>query len=196
MVPTSVGPAATEEIDDLREHDREVLEFLATAPSSFVGFQGLRRRLRIHPEQLSRALQRLAREDLITRTDLGYRVSSKALSLLSPESLSTDTIDAPILQAYLPGDVDVRALVRDLKGSWIGPLRWYGLAETAAGVRLSWATEDDNLQLDVAIEAGQLTIRANVTSPARLDEAARLGHQLFQHVSRQSSHGSYPSLSG
>src|SRR5947209_9720163 len=87
MVPTSVDPSAREALDDLRDHDREVLEFLSHDPDSQVAFQGLRRRLGIHPEQLSRALHRLADSELVERTDLGYRVSRRALGFLSPSSL-------------------------------------------------------------------------------------------------------------
>src|SRR3989304_2102358 len=104
MVPPSVDPRAQEELEDLREHDRVVLEFLSRDPSSLVGFAGLRRRLRIHPEQLSRALQRLARDDLISRTDLGYRISPKGASILSPGALEREPEGVPVLQAYLPGD--------------------------------------------------------------------------------------------
>src|SRR3990172_4563601 len=113
MVPGSVDPTVREELDDLREHDRQVLEFLSQDPASLVGFQGIRRRLRIHPEQLSRALHRLARDELVDRTNLGYRISSKALSILSPGvlALARDAPAVPILQTYLPPNLDLRQLV-------------------------------------------------------------------------------------
>ena len=41
MVPGSVDPTVREELDDLREHDRQVLEFLSQDPASLVGFQAL-----------------------------------------------------------------------------------------------------------------------------------------------------------
>src|SRR3989304_429388 len=97
MVPATADPTAREEIEDLRENDREVLEFLSRDPGSLVGFQGLRRRLRIHPEKLSRALQRLARDELVDRTDLGYRVTPKALSILSPTAIEADSPGGPLL---------------------------------------------------------------------------------------------------
>jgi len=192
----AADPSTRPDIDALREHDRDVLEFLSRVPASSVGFQGLRRRLRIHPEQLSRALQRLARDDLITKTALGYRVGPKALSVLSPDALPREASGVPILQTYVPGDVNVPALVQSLKGSWIGPLRWYALSEAAGGTRVTWATEDEAIQLDVEIGSGRLAITADVVSPDRLDEAARLGHQLFQHIAREASHDAYAGLSG
>jgi DNA-binding Lrp family transcriptional regulator len=189
MVPTSVDPMAENGLQDLREHDREVLEFLSKDPAAQIAFQGIRRRLGIHPEQLSRALHRLAEDDLVQKTEVGYRVTARAMSIFSPKEWSSDRPGATILQTYLPADVDVRALVAAVRGSWVGPLRWYGLVESDGEVRLSWALEDESIQLDVRIHAGQLTIMAGVDAHERLDEAARLGHLLFRQIAGEVSRG-------
>jgi DNA-binding Lrp family transcriptional regulator len=196
MVPTSVDLAARESLDDLREHDREVLEFLSQDPSTQVAFQGLRRRLGIHPEQLSRALHRLADDNLVEHTDLGYRVTPRAMQVLSPERLQTDEPGITILQTYLPANLDLRGLVQALRGAWVGPLRWYGLSEFADGMRLAWALEDDSIRLEIFVRPGQLVVTAKVTSPDRLDDATRLGHQLFQHIVREVSREPYSAISG
>jgi hypothetical protein len=189
MVPTSVDPRADDGLQDLREHDREVLEFLSRDPAAQVAFQGIRRRLGIHPEQLSRALHRLADDDLVQKTEIGYRVTPKARSIFSPKEWSSDRPGSTILQTYLPADVDVRALVASLRGSWVGPLRWYGLVDSADELRLSWALEDESIQLSVRIHAGQLAIEADMASHDRLDEAARLGHLLFRQITNEVSRG-------
>ncbi len=181
---------------DLREHDREVLEFLSQDPSSQVAFQGLKRRLGIHPEQLSRALHRLADDNLVEHTDLGYRVTSRAMQVLSPGNLRSEDPGITILQTYLPANLDLRGLVQTLRGAWIGPLRWYGLSEFADGMRLAWALEDDSIRLETFIRPGQLVVTAKVVSPERLDDATRLGHQLFQHIVREVSGSSHTGLSG
>jgi DNA-binding Lrp family transcriptional regulator len=191
-----VDLAARESLDDLREHDREVLEFLSQDPSTQVAFQGLRRRLGIHPEQLSRALHRLADDNLVEHTDLGYRVTPRAMQVLSPERLQTDEPGITILQTYLPANLDLRGLVQALRGAWVGPLRWYGLSEFADGMRLAWALEDDSIRLEIFVRPGQLVVTAKVTSPDRLDDATRLGHQLFQHIVREVSREPYSAISG
>ena len=196
MVPTSVDPSARESLDDLRDRDREVLEFLSHDPDSHVAFQGLRRRLGIHPEQLSRALHRLADSELVERTDLGYRVTPRALSVMSPSAFPSEEQGVIILQTYLPADLDLRALVQRVHGSWIGPLRWYGLSESADGLRLAWALEDDSIRLETLIRPGHLAVIAKALSPDRLDDAARLGHQLFQHIAREVSGSGHSGLSG
>ena len=86
MVPGSAEPSVRQDFD-LREHDRHVLEFLSRDPSSQVAFQGIRRRLGIHPEQLSRALHRLADDGLVEHTEHGYRATAKALTVLSPSHM-------------------------------------------------------------------------------------------------------------
>jgi len=196
MVPEREESGIGAEALDLRDKDRVVLDLLRSEPRAAIGFQGLRRRLRIHPEQLSRALHRLAQDDLVLRTDLGYRISSKALAILSPEAFPRDPSGLPILQANLPGDVDLRALAIALKGSWIGPLRWYGTSESPSDLGISWVTEDDGIQLDARLRPGQLTIAAEGASPERLDEATRLGHLLFQHIAREVSRDMIAGLSG
>lgn len=195
MVPETGGPHIERDALDLREHDREVLEFLSQDPASRVAFQGLRRRLGIHPEQLSRALHRLADDDLVERTELGYRVTPRALGAISPTALRSEEPGVTILQTYLPADVDLRALVQSLHGTWIGPLRWYGLSEASEGMRLGWALEDDSIRLETIVRPGQLVVIAKVLSPDRLDDAARLGHQLFQHVVREASRETHSGLS-
>jgi len=196
MVPEGGGPRIEPASLDLREHDREVLEFLSQDPSSQVAFQGLRRRLGIHPEQLSRALHRLADDNLVEHTDLGYRVTPRAMQVLSPGSLPSEEPGVTILQTYLPANLDLRGLVQGLRGAWIGPLRWYGLSEFADGMRLAWALEDDTIRLETFIRPGQLVVSAKVASPDRLDDAARLGHQLFQHIVREVSREPYSGISG
>lgn len=181
---------------DLREHDREVLEFLSQDPFTQVAFQGLRRRLGIHPEQLSRALHRLAEDNLVEHTDLGYRVTPRAMEVLSPGALRPDGPGITILQTYLPTNLDLRRLVQTLRGAWVGPLRWYGLSEFADGMRLAWALEDDSIRLETFIRPGQLAVTAKVSSSDRLDDATRLGHQLFQHIVRDVSRESYAGISG
>src|SRR2546427_10701226 len=87
MAPGSATPSARQDFA-LRAHNRHVLEFLSRDPSSQVAFQGIRRRLGIHPEQLSRALHRLADDGLVEHTEHGYRATAKALTVLSPDALS------------------------------------------------------------------------------------------------------------
>lgn len=194
MVPGSAEPTAPSSVSNLREHDREVLEFLSSAPSSQVAFQGIRRRLGIHPEQLSRALHRLADDGLVERTDRGYRATAKALTVLSPDALSHVPEGLVVLETYLPADVAVASLVNALHGRWFGPLRWFGFSEEGEDFRLWWSTEDNAIQLEVRLHEGALRLLAHIASRNRLDEATRHAYLLFEHLSREISRGMYSAI--
>ena len=193
MVPGSAEPSIHDNLD-LREHDRDVLEFLSQDPSSQVAFQGIRRRLGIHPEQLSRALHRLADDGLVEHTEHGYRATAKALTVLGPDALTRTPEGLTVLETYLPADVEVRSLVQALQGRWFGPLRWFGFSEDSGELRLWRSTEDNAIQLEVRLHEGQLRVVAHVASGNRLDEAARHAYLLFEHLSREVSRGLYSGL--
>jgi hypothetical protein len=63
-------------------------------------------------------------------------------------------------------------------------------------MRLAWALEDDSIRLETFVRPGQLVVTAKVAAPNRLDDATRLGHQLFQHIVREASRESHPAISG
>ncbi len=193
MVPGEIGPTVREDVD-LREHDRDVLEFLSQTPTSQVAFQGIRRRLGIHPEQLSRALHRLAEDGLVERTEHGYRATARALTVLSPDTLTHTPEGLTVLETYLPADVVVRSLVGALQGRWFGPLRWFGFSEDEGELRLWWSTEDNGIQLEVQLHQERLRIVAHLASRNRLDEAARHAYLLFEHLSREISRRLYSGL--
>ncbi|HEV8595789.1 MAG TPA: helix-turn-helix domain-containing protein [Thermoplasmata archaeon] len=195
MVPGETSPTVHDTLD-LREHDRDVLEFLSQDPKSQVAFQGIRRRLGIHPEQLSRALHRLSGDGLVERTERGYRATAKALTVLSPDGLTKTPEGLTVLETYLPADLEVRSLVDALQGRWFGPLRWFGFSEDAGELRLWWSTEDNGIQLEVRLHEGQLRIVAHIAARNRLDEAARHAYLLFEHLSRELSRGLYSGMIG
>ena len=195
MVPGETGPGVQGSVD-LREHDRDVLEFLSQTPTGQVAFQGIRRRLRMHPEQLSRALHRLAEDGFVERAEHGYRVTAKALTVRSPDALTHTPEGLTVLETYVPADVVVRSLVDALQGRWFGPLRWFGFSEDEGELRLWWSTEDNAIQLEVRLHEAKLRIVAHLASRNRIDEAARHAYLLFEHLSREVSKGLYSGLIG
>ena len=168
---------------DLRENDRAVLEFLRGQSDAAVGFQGLRRRLGIHQEKLSRALQRLRRDDLVQKTDLGYRVSPRALSMLSPTAIRPAGTRIPLLRTFLPFDVNLRDLAASMRGSWFGPLHWYGLTESPDEIVLSWVSDDGAFQIDARMRTGTLSIDGLIDDPALRPQMLLAAHELFRHLS-------------
>src|SRR5438093_12558735 len=168
MVVAAGDNGIASEMQDLRESDREVLELLRNEPSSAVGFQGLKRRLGLHPEKLSRALRRLERDDLVEKTQLGYRIGERARTLLTPTAMKPAIPSIPILQTFLPPEVDLQGLATYLRGKWFGALRWYGLMETRDELTLSWLSEDDACQLDAHLRTRTVETLAHNTVPYQL----------------------------
>ena len=184
MVVASGDHGVTSEMQDLRESDREVLELLGNEPASAVGFQGLKRRLHLHPEKLSRALRRLERDDLVEKTELGYRIGERARDLLTPTAMKPAIPSVPILQTFLPPEVDLQELATYLRGKWFGPLRWYGLMETPEELTLSWLSEDDAIQIDARLRTGALSIDAHFSEASLFPAATMAAHELFQHIAQ------------
>jgi len=184
MVVASGDHGISSEMQDLRESDREVLELLRNEPASAVGFQGLKRRLHLHPEKLSRALRRLERDDLVEKTDLGYRIGERARELLTPTAMKPANPSIPILQTFLPPEVDLQELATFLRGKWFGALRWYGLMETPDELTLSWLSEDDAIQIDARLRTGALSIDAHLSEASQFPAATMAGHELFQHIAQ------------
>ncbi len=184
MVVVSTDHGIDAQAQDLRESDREVLELLKSEPDTAVGFQGIKRRLGIHPERLSRALRRLERDDLVEKTDLGYRASPHALALLSPTAIRPAAPTVPLLQTFLPPEVDLQGLAAFLRGKWFGDLRWYGLIETPEEMTLSWLSEDDAIQIDARLRTGALSIEARLSEPSQFPAATVAAHELFQHIAQ------------
>ena len=171
MVVASGDHGIASEMQGLRESDREVLELLRNEPASSVGFQGLKRRLHLHPEKLSRALRRLERDDLVEKTDLGYRIGERARELLTPTAMKPANPSIPILQTFL-------------RGKWFGALRWYGLMETPEELTLSWLSEDEGIQIDARLRTGALSIDAHFAEASQFPAATMAGHELFQHIAQ------------
>jgi len=168
----------------LGDRDSDVLEFLSQEDFTFFTFEGLKRRLGLHPETLSRILNRLEQEGIIKKTSEGYTVTREVARQLKlhPNSLSESRVS--LLQTYLPSDMPVHQLVSNLRGRWFGLLRWLGLSENSESITLKWITEDGDIQIDAKITEAQLTIEANFLHHANLDRALKAAYQLMACIGK------------
>ena len=186
MVPLEIeqvnaeGPEATEEYD-LRDNDVAILRALNEEDESIMAFQGLRRKLGLHQEALSRALQRLERDELVQRTPGGYKISSKGLSIPIAPTGNLGSV-TQVLQAYLPQSVDLASLTSELKGRWFGGLRWLGQSYTNDELVLTWLTEDGAVQLNLRLAPNTFVIETQVAGDANMTDAVALAHRLYNQV--------------
>jgi DNA-binding transcriptional regulator YhcF (GntR family) len=169
---------------DLNERDREILSALTQDGPATLAFDGLKRRLGVHPETLSRALDRLEEQGVITKAPEGYKATAKVEGFIPLRPLGTEEPAIPLVQSLLPQDIAPESIIALLKGRWFGSLRWFGYAENDEGVTLKWVTEDGGAEVDARFTAGTLSIEAKVSEGKAKDEAIRAAHSLVGHVAR------------
>ncbi len=182
--------------DRLPGHDQDVLRLLGEEAPAEVTFQGLRRRLGIHQESLARALRRLEDDELIVRTEEGYRIRTQGLALAPREEPPGAVAALPLLRTVLPGREAARRATEALRQRWFSNLRWYGQSQDAAGATLSWTTVDGEVRLDARFEGIFLSIDVRVPHPDRLPEAVPAAHRLLSMAAQAYLGSEPPALAG
>lgn len=168
----------------LSEWDRSVLELLSIEGLTRFTFDGLKRRLGVHPETLSRVLSRLEDQGVIEKQNDGYKVVPKARDAFNSQPMSSKETGVPLLQTLLPPNIAVKEILNDLKGKWFGTLRWLGYAEGHEAITLKWITEDGGIQVDAAFSESSLSIEAKMLSEGNLSEALIASYQLIAYISK------------
>jgi len=165
------------------ERDNDVLALLREEDLVTFSFDGLKRRLGLHPETLSRILFRLEQEGIVEKKPEGYSVTSRISEFLRIPAYDNES-RVPLLQTFLPSDVSVPQLVSDLRGRWFGFLRWLGLSSNDGNVTLKWITEDGGIQVEANISETALTIEAKFLQDKNMNMALKSSYQLLTHISR------------
>jgi hypothetical protein len=166
------------------DRDSDILAFLSQEDFTFFTFEGLKRRLGLHPETLSRILNRLEQEGIVKKTAEGYTVTREIAKHLKLHQTSTRESRTSLLQTYLPSDIPVQQLISNLRGKWFGLLRWLGLSETNESITLKWITEDGDIQIDAKITETQLTIEAKFLHHTNLNRALKAAYQLMAYIGK------------
>jgi DNA-binding transcriptional ArsR family regulator len=163
---------------ELDHRQREVLSALSEEQKATYSFQGLRRKLGLHQEMLSRTLDRLEEQDLVERTEDGYRISfDRRASRLG--NAGSSSIETRVVTAYLPHQVDQSLILRSLKGRWFSEFRWLGYSVTPSGLTMSWISDDGRVQLRAKLLDNTLMIDAIYGSAAEKDRAMNSAFELF-----------------
>ena len=184
MIPLlNVNWQAAPDFYSLNERDTDVLSLIDEEGLTTFTFDGLKRRLGLHPETLSRILSRLEQEGMVKKSLEGYTVTPK-ITKLKFHTTRDEASNVSLLQTFLPSDMLNERLIVDLKGKWFGVLRWLGMSENSEGVTLKWITEDGGIQIAAIISEIELNIEAKFLSDTNLNLALKAAYQLMAQVGK------------
>jgi DNA-binding HxlR family transcriptional regulator len=192
--------------DILRNNDAKILSLLGQKTGSNYSFKGLIRKLNLHQQSLTRALNRLEDLKLIKKSQIGYRLTTNGESLmmlLSSTKNSTNNLIGrdnsilnkekqkrngyiQLLQTYIPVDVKPEEILYKLIGKWFNNLRWVGLIEgEAGGYMLQWVSDDNNaFQIILRVISDYLIIETNASSDKEKIEAMIGSYRIFEQVTK------------
>jgi DNA-binding HxlR family transcriptional regulator len=169
---------------DLKERDITLLQIINEEELTNFTFEGLKRRLKIHQETLSRILNRLADQEILKKGNNGYSLTSKAKKLLKLQSSDSNTPTLPLLQTFLPSQIPIKKIIFNLKGKWFGTLRWLGYSITNESINLKWITDDGGNIISAHFSQGKLHIEAKMVSDNDLNTALNASHQLMGYITK------------
>ena len=189
---TGQGVQEDQDIERPSENDLLILRAIGgDSDAQNVSFQGIKRKLGLHQETLSRALHRLSRDGFIERLEQGYRISNKGRAsivsetpILAEPDYFGDRYPISVLSAMLPEDVNVQDVVASLSYKWFGNLRWLGFGESRDSTTMSWITSDSDLKLTVKIKGDALTIESFANKAGAATKAIMSAYELFDHVTK------------
>lgn len=161
--------------------DWNVLSELARGDNAHVGFQGLKRRLELHPEALRRSLARLIGSGEVSKVDGGgYRLTESGHGLIAgATTASAHRPPLPVAAFLLPSGLTPDGLAQRFAGRWFDGLYWYALEPNGAETCLKWLTPDDAV---VGLRVGMGVVRVEVAGHERPDARVRAAAPLVAAV--------------
>lgn len=175
MSSPDVTPLDHRPIDD----KHLVMAMLSAESDATYTFQGLKRRLGLHQEKLTRILRRLEDDNLVVKTEEGYR------TLKQPRKEAHHLIEGePVIRGRLPPGMDSRLLLSKIKGRWFKNFRWVGYATSDEGLSLYWITEDNKFEVRVRLSTGEILVWSKPTSFGETISPVGSAYELFDRISR------------
>ncbi|OLD11378.1 MAG: hypothetical protein AUI50_00740 [Crenarchaeota archaeon 13_1_40CM_2_52_14] len=156
-----------------------VMNMLSSENDATYSFQGMKRRLGLHQEKLTRILKRLEDDNLVLKTDEGYKV-------LHHSKKTTRHLDEgePVIRGQLPPGIDPNLFTSKLKGRWFKNFRWLGYSTSESGQSLYWITEDGRFQLVVRLAPAEILVWSQPTNEVETHSSIAAGYELFDRISR------------
>lgn len=191
--------------DLLHNNDSKILSLLSQETGSNYSFKGLIRKLNLHQQSLTRALNRLEDLRLIDKSHIGYRLTKNGESLmvlLASKNNNNNLVRSSssllkkekekrngyiqLLQTYISVEVKPDEILHALIGKWFNNLRWVGLIEgDAGGYMLQWVSDDNSaFQIILRVISDYLIIETNASSDKEKIEAMIGSYRIFEQISK------------
>ena len=163
------------------------------------------RKLNLHQQSLTRALNRLEDLRLIDKSHIGYRLTKNGESLmvlLASKNNNNNLVRSSssllkkekekrngyiqLLQTYISVEVKPDEILHALIGKWFNNLRWVGLIEgDAGGYMLQWVSDDNSaFQIILRVISDYLIIETNASSDKEKIEAMIGSYRIFEQISK------------
>jgi DNA-binding Lrp family transcriptional regulator len=169
---------------ELKERDLNVIQVINVEGLTYFTFEGLKRRLKIHPETLSRILTRLTEDEILKKTNNGYSLTAKGKQLLKQHNQRSTPTRIPVLQSFIPHDLSVNKIVSNLKGKWFGSLRWLGHSVSEGTVELKWITANGEIIVSAVFTDGMLQIYSKAISENGFSSRLSVSYQLMGYITK------------
>jgi len=172
-------------IQDFHNNDNKILSLLNQHTGSYFSFKGLMRKLNLHQQSLTRALNRLEELGLIQRSVNGYKLNKREqkCAISVPDKRKRSEYKQ-LLQTYIPTGIQTEEIVRALNGRWFSRIRWIGLLESEIGYMLQWINEDNTFQINVRIIWDHIIIETNAVSDEDKIEAMVGSCKIFEQITK------------
>jgi len=151
--------------------------------NAYFSFQGLRRRLGLHQETLTRTLKRLEEAHVIERTQDGYKLRQNR-NTFSLNIHPAEAYAKPVIDAYLPANINVTVLFQKLRGHWFSDFRWLGYSQEGTQLSMTWISEDGQMQVQARMAGGKITIAADSLIGSEEPRRIAAAYQLFDRITK------------
>lgn len=169
---------------DLKQRDINLLNIVDEEDLNNFTFEGLKRRLNIHPEKLSRILSRLTSQEILKKQNNGYSITSKAKKIIKSNPADSKSQNIPLLQTFLPPNISIKNIIDNLRNKWFGQLRWLGCSSTNNKITLKWITTDCRNIISASFSQNFLQIDGKTVSHSNINSALNASHQLMGHITK------------
>lgn len=145
---------------------------LSRDETSQYSFTGIKRKLNVHQQSLTRALTRLEDLGFVEKSLAGYRLKKNAdtIQLFNANAkrlysaFKRDERVFQLLHARIPVRVDIEKILEGLRGKWFDKNRFIGSKRIDNGYMLKWLNETGPFELIVSLIGNYCIIDTNADS--------------------------------